>query len=397
MAKNTKKKGSFILEIIAILILLGIIEEYFTVIIIVVVVFLILVLLYVYGSHKKLHNSNIVQPHYSQATSRSPEKEQIKRRVEILTDSINLVNDSKNLDIVLRRYNMAIDSLNKLSVYTDNEFSSLGLHLKEPIQSTLHRLEDNKIEIINQAITRNLENEITSVSKNETKIKRIASFLNKYEYNELIPLESRNFLAEQCKIYASKYLPQTYTQINSIDHTVQTLTVFDEGKYTYNIRNDNFISKFYELSSLIDSSKDINAKLDACEKSYPLLKEFCRFCIENDGGELPPLINCRDVGPEMYMRLGRWDDAERAIQICSDANAYYPDNDNEMRTYYSDYRRVAELAISYIRDNPGCLQNKMYNVLHVSEDDRETLKHFLRCSLQIKKEKSGKTNKLYLA
>ena len=337
MAKNTKKKGSFIIEAIVILILLGIIQEYFTVIIIVVAVFLILALLYAYSSHKKPHNSNIVQPPYSQVSSRSLEKEQIQRRVEILTDSINLVNDSKNLDIVLRRYNMAIDSLNKLSAYTEEEFNSLGFKLKEPIQSTLHRLEDNKIEIINQAITRNLENEIASVSKNETKLKRITSLLSRYENNELIPVESRNFLVEQCKIYASKYLPQTYTEINSIDHTVQTLTVFDKGKYTYNIRNDDFISKFYELSSLIDSSKDVNAKLDACEKSYPLLKEFCRFCLENDGGELPPLINCRDVGPEMYMRLGRWDDVERVIQICSDANAYYPDNDNEI---WSDRKSV---------------------------------------------------------
>ena len=406
MAKNKKKKGFSISGIIAALILLGIISEYFTVIIIIGAILLVLGILYLYGKHKASQDGNImqdsqrdksIQTSHEQAQNLFIKKEQVKRSIDILTDSINLINSSNNLGVVLRRYDMAIDSLNKLSTYTESDLNSLGFRLKEPVQSTLRKLQDNKTEILNQAITRNLEHEINSVTKNELKVKHLNTFRKMYENNMLLPPENKNFLIEQYDIYASKYVPQTYTQIDSTNHTVQTLTIYDNKSYDYHVGPDEFIGKFYELSSLIDSSKDIEAKIQACEESYPLLKEFCRFCLEEDDGELPPVINCRDIGPEMYMRLGKWDDVERVIQICSDANAYYPDNDNEIRSYYTDYKRIATLALSYIKDNPGCLQNKMYDALHVTEDDREVLKHFLRCSLQIKKEKSGKTNKLYLA
>ncbi len=405
MAKNKKKKGFSISGIIAALILLGIISEYFTVIIIIGAILLVLGILYLYGKHKASQDGNImqdshgdkrIQASHEQTQNLFIKKEQIKKSIDILTDSINLINSSNNLGVVLRRYDMAIDSLNELSAYTESDLNSLGFRLKEPVQNTLCKLQDNKTEILNQAITRNLEHEINSVTKNELKIKHLTTFRKMYENNMLLPPENKNFLIEQYNIYVSKYVPQTYTQIDSINHTVQTLTIYDNKSYDYHVGPDEFISKFYELSSLIDLSKNIEAKIQACEESYPLLKEFCRFCLEEDG-ELPPVINCRDVGLEMYMRLGKWDDVERVIRICSEANAYYPDNNNEILSYYNDYKRIANLALSYIKDNPGYPQNKMYDALHVTEEDREVLKHFLRCSLQIKKEKSGRTNKLYLA
>lgn len=392
-----KKKASFISGAISFLLLAAIINEFSAVIIPIVVVLLVLTALYFYGKHKETQTDNAAPDFQPQPQSMLISKEQARRQVEILTDSIELVNDSNDLDVVLHRYNLAIDSLTKLSAYTSSELNTLGITLKEPIQNTLCKMQDNKVKIFNQAITRNLEHEINSAAKIQTKLQRISDFRSRYENNMLLPPESKEFLASQCDTYASMYVYQKHIQINSIDHTVQTLTVYGNGQYTYDIQNDDFTKKFYELSSLIDSSRDIYAKLDACEKSYPLLKEFCRFCLENDDGELPPIINCRDTGPEMYMRLGRWEDAERAIQICADANAYYPDNDNEAWSYYNTYKRIASLAVSYIKDNPGCLQNKIYDAINVTGDERETLKHFLRCSFQIRKEKSGKTNRLYLA
>lgn len=98
--------------------------------------------------------------------------QQIKRNVEILTDSLNLVNDSNNPETVLHRYNMAIDTLEKLSIFTDGELTAMGFHLKESLPGTLKRMRDNKIQLLNQAITRNLEHDIISVVKNETKVKK---------------------------------------------------------------------------------------------------------------------------------------------------------------------------------------------------------------------------------
>lgn len=178
-------------------------------------------------------------------------------------------------------------------------------------------------------------------------------------------------------------------------HKQVTITTFTDNTYEVSVGSDEFIDDFYTLSSIIDDEKDIYKKLEACEKTYPLLSDFCRFCIEEDEGELPPFINCRDIGPELYMRLGEWDKAEKAIKLCIEANAYYPDDGSEQLNDLASYRNVATTALSYISQNPGCLQRNMYKILQFNGDEREHLKHFLRTSLLIIKEKSGNTNKLY--
>jgi hypothetical protein len=394
MSKNKKKKNSSIAEIIGFLVLVYIIAKYLTVIKIIIAVLFVVVIFYFYSKRKESINNNAIQKVPIPAQNRSPEKEQLKRTVEILTDSINLINASNNLDVVLRRYDMAIDSLQKLSAYTDNELRALGLNLKEPLHNTLLKIQDNKIEIFNQAIIRNLEHEVISVTQNNAKVKHISKLQSKYESNPLLPVESRKFLADQCNIYISKYVPKKYTLIDSIEHTVHDLTMFDNETFTYNSHNDDFITKFYELSHLIDSSKDIYDKLDACEKSFPLLKEFCRFCLENDG-ELPPFINCRDVGPEMYMRIGKWDDAERVIQICIDAKAYYPNDGSQELTNFENYKQVALETLSFISQNPGCLQRNIYKVMGYEGDKKEYLKVFLRNSKLIQKVKYNNTNQLF--
>lgn len=394
MSKNPKKKNSILAVAIGIFILAYIVSRYLSVIIAVICAFLLFCFFLGLLSAKESKN-NAEQEHH--AATADAEREQVKRHVEILSDSLNLVNDSNNLDVVLRRYNTAIDALVKLSAYTDAELNTFGFHLKEPLQETLSRMENNKITIFNQAIVRNMGHDINSVSKTESKVKKIQSFYDKYKNNPRLLPENKDFMHTLCDTNISKYSQKNYILEDSINHMVYTATISEQGTYSCQFRRDDFINNFYELSALIDSSKDIHTKLDACEKSYPLLKEFCRFCIENDDDGLPPIINCRDVGPELYMRLGRWDDVERVLQICSDANAYYPDDDYKIWSDFYDYKRVAILAVSYIQRNPGCLQSKMYDALNVTDDDRENLKHFLRCSLQIKKEKSGSTNKLYIA
>lgn len=398
MAKNSKKNSnSFISGIIGILIIACILSRFSTFFIILGGGILFFLILYIIVKRSNSYNKKSSQNRQTETYNTFAHKDQVKRYVEIMTESISLVNDSNNLDTVLHRYGMAIDMLKKLSEYTISELSAMGLNVKNLPSETLKQMQDKKVQLFNQAITRNLEHDIDSVVKSETKVKKILNFRDKYADNPLLLPANKDFLNEQCNTYITKYMPQNYTQINTIDHTVKTITKSADGALSCNIRPDNFIKEFYELSSLIDSSKDINEKLDACEKSYPLLAEFCRYCIQNDGGELPPFINCRDVGPEMYMRLGRWDDVERVLQICAQANAYYPNDDSKAWEYYSDYKRIANLAVSYIQNNPGLLQSKIYNALNIADDDRNLLKHFLRCSKQIKKVKHGNTNELYIA
>lgn len=189
-----------------------------------------------------------------------------------------------------------------------------------------------------------------------------------------------------------------------VDKKTHTKNIFDYQNLDdggYNIfateMPDDFITEFYRLSEIIGSGKNsIKDRLDACEKSFPMLEEFCRwFLLEDD--ELPALINCRYYGVELYLRLGDWENAERVINLCINAKSYNSKDDEEyVLDMFHSYRKAAETALPYIAEHPGCLQKDMYKALGLEGNDKEQLKHFLRSSLQIRKEKYNSTNKLFI-
>lgn len=129
-----KKKGSFISSIIAILVLYGIISYFWDAIKMVLIIILGCILVFIFI---KLYEASISirnKPSYTQNTAPSTEEyisatkqveqtqyETIKRQVEILTESIQLVNNSNNLDTVLKRYLIVYNTLNKLLLYSDAE------------------------------------------------------------------------------------------------------------------------------------------------------------------------------------------------------------------------------------------------------------------------------------
>lgn len=156
------------------------------------------------------------------------------------------------------------------------------------------------------------------------------------------------------------------------------------------------MKEFYLLSDEIKNSNDINKILEACEASYEILYDVVDIW-KKQYNEVPPSILCRDIGPELYMRLGKWEHAVSAILACIEAEAYYPNNDEggqQALTYLNLYSKTAILAVDYIRKNPGTLQREIYRKL--PELDQPMLKHFTRCSLQIRKVPYKSTNKLYV-
>lgn len=142
---------------------------------------------------------------------------------------------------------------------------------------------------------------------------------------------------------------------------------------------------------MIQHGKDIQAKLAACEASYKILGEFVRAHLK-DSVKLPDTILCRDVGVELYLRLGQWDKAHAAINKIAVAGAY-SDGGQDALNHLERYQRTAESAIKFLRANAGFHQNKIYDAL--PEGDRECLKSFVRSSYLIRKVKAGNTNKLY--
>lgn len=338
--------------------------------------------------HKKQHNSH--------NESTNTQKEIIMRQYQILMESVELVNTSWNVETVLRRYIIVYETLKKLSTYTPYEMQSAGLKLQDSLSKTLSFIENHRISIINQAIQRNFDHKLNSLKTENGKLNALNTLYDSLCILDGLDEENKQFLQQLYEKQKQQLIHyKTVKTSDSQKHKQVTVTTFADNTYDVSASPDEFTNDFYTLSSIIDNEKDIYKKLEACEKCYLLLPEFCRSCIEEDDGELPPFINCRDIGPDLYMRLGEWDKAEKAIKLCIDANAYYPNNGTEELTYLASYHNVATEALSYISKNPGCLQRNIYKALPFEGEKKEQLKYFLRTSLLINKEKSGNTNKLY--
>lgn len=153
-------------------------------------------------------------------------------------------------------------------------------------------------------------------------------------------------------------------------------------------------SLFYKHQQQLYSETDTDKIIRICESDLKKLPEFmapylsARF-------PAPAELVCRDLLPELYMQLGEWNKAEKAIKKCIDAKAYYPNDGSAELSNLTSYRKVATEAVVYIQQNPGCLQRKIYKAFSYDDEEKELLKHFLRYSRQIRKVKSGNTNELY--
>lgn len=113
------------------------------------------------------------------------------------------------------------------------------------------------------------------------------------------------------------------------------------------------------------------------------------------GFDAPAELACRDLLPDLYMQIGKWQKAENAIKTCIAANAYSPENGLEALSHFNAYRKVATETLSYISENPGCLQRNIYKKMGYDGEEKELLKSFLQTSLLIEKIKYNNTNQLF--
>ncbi len=161
--------------------------------------------------------------------------------------------------------------------------------------------------------------------------------------------------------------------------------------------NKRILETFYALSNKIQEGKEILPKLEACEKSYKILKPVINIFLTDPAG-LPPIIYCRDYGAHTYARLGNWEDAKRVIKTCLYANAYEDQQDGESELeHLIEYRKVAQTAIEFIQNNPGFLQKNIYTALkpQIGENQLPILKEFMRETYVFHKQPYKGSNQLY--
>ena len=185
---------------------------------------------------------------------------------------------------------------------------------------------------------------------------------------------------------------ELYRETKDVDGVKTTTIYYDNGDVYSESEVGEPFRTYFELSDVIWRNKDISSKLAACEESYKILGEFVRVWMK-DSDKLPDTIACRDVGVELYLRLGEWEKARVAIAKIAAAGAY-TDGGVAAVNHYEKYRHAAESALEFLRTNAGFLQRDIYKAL--PDIDRECLKSFIRSSSLIRKEKFGKTNRLYV-
>lgn len=176
-----KKKNSFTVSLATICLLLLIISTYWetikTVLIVLFIGIIFLVFLKIITQRNDQISTSTQQQETKKAGSTSNlsnklQNNTIKRQIDILTESIKLINDSNNLNTVIHRYSIGLDTLDKLNLYTDAELRAAGYRLKEPLSETLDFLQNNKISIINQAIERNIQHEIDALKTTNGKLRK---------------------------------------------------------------------------------------------------------------------------------------------------------------------------------------------------------------------------------
>ena len=160
----------------------------------------------------------------------------------------------------------------------------------------------------------------------------------------------------------------------------------------------------------VEASGDVE-KLRQLEKLLPGLTSFVKSSFESDG-ELPPYVPCRDTLPELYMRFGEWEKAEGVVGLCVSCGAYghieyrnnrghkghwVPESGEDVLSAGRLCHAAADAALLYLSENPGTIQSKIYKIPALSGVDHDSLVWFCRYSHQVRKEKDGKSNRLYIA
>ena len=101
-------------------------------------------------------------------------REPIVRKVEILQDCVDLVNNSCNFSTVARRYEMMIGMLYELIAYTPEELRQAGVKPGKPFQEYLDDILVKKDIILNQAIKRAYDETVKTAAGLKTEKARCA-------------------------------------------------------------------------------------------------------------------------------------------------------------------------------------------------------------------------------
>ena len=368
----------------------------------------------------------------------------IQNDIRIMNDCLNLVNRSVNIETVIYRYGALLSVLARLSEYENNPAVSFPRELPSDV---IVRIRNEKTKIMTAAVERAyndmLEKAAELKTENARKSRQQKFFDLLTSHASDFPAETNDFVqsllsasgvefingaalnARQFAANKSSATDKTaglkadmslainpdgsvsdalYPKDNNawgermgVDFAGNA-TVYNDGSYElnsfdYSIKNID-INSFLSLSQKITETRDLYEKLRICEHALPALPSFVNYCMKTDG-ELPPCIPCRDITPELFMRIGEWDKARKVIEYCVACGANDKGEIDELLAGLSVRHVAADAALNYLRETPGALQKDIYSIPALSSCSHDALVWFCRNSRQIRKEKYQNTNRLF--
>lgn len=235
MKKQSGQKPPFIATLIMLCILFSILsyiwEKFHTVIIIAAIFAIVLFIGYIISILEKRRDEKPKSSNISLSNThlpQEPKNETIQKQMQILFESNELMNNSNSVGTVINRIKMACDTIDKLSVYTYEELVAAGYRPKEPLLNTKDYIQKNRIQIINQAIERNITHELEALKTTTDKLNKLDKMYCEMKDNKSFSPENISFLEE---LHHKTLETLTANQLSSVPPEVSDLIWFGDGIY----------------------------------------------------------------------------------------------------------------------------------------------------------------------
>lgn len=170
---------------------------------------------------------------------------QLLAQYKIILESIELIDNSKNVGVVVSRIDLMLERLPSLLAYPNNELSEIGIN-QTTIKDAHSAVINNRTKIINTAIYRAYHDRLLKVSgfqKDTSKLNNIAKFFNEIMNTKNLPQESKDYCNQLLAEYTTDHTSKQIKPYHKDDET----SMFCEKTVSSMVKTDNTVNSVIEI------------------------------------------------------------------------------------------------------------------------------------------------------
>lgn len=169
---------------------------------------------------------------------------QLLAQYKIILESIDLIDNSKNVGVVVSRIDLMLERLPSLLAYTNNELSEIGIN-QTTIKDAHSAVINNRTEIINTAIYRAYQDRLVKISgfqKDTSKLNNIVRFFNEIMNIKNLPQGSKDY----CNQLLAEYTTSHNSQQPEPYYKDDKVPTFCEKTVSSMVTTDNTVNSIIE-------------------------------------------------------------------------------------------------------------------------------------------------------